>query len=57
MTTHERYGRISLALAVALLFVTVFISMLSGSLFTIGLVVTSIAAGIGASGMFLARGR
>lgn len=57
MSSYERYGRIFLALAVALLFVTVFISMLTGSLFTIGLYVTSVVAGIGASGMVLARGR
>jgi hypothetical protein len=57
MTPYERYGRILLALAVALLFVTIFVSMLTGNLFTIGLFVTSILAGLGASGMVLARGR
>ena len=57
MSPYERYGRILLALAVALLFATVFISMVSGGLFTIGLAVTGVIGVIGAGGMLLARAR
>lgn len=57
MSPYERYGRILLALAVALLFATMFISMLSGALFTIGLIVTGAIGAVGAAGMLLARAR
>jgi hypothetical protein len=55
MDPLERYGRIALALAVALLFLTVFASMVTGRLLTLGLIVTFVAAMLGAGGMIAAR--
>ena len=57
MSPYERYGRILLALAVALLFATTFISMISGALFTTGLIVTGAIGVVGAAGMLLAKVR
>ena len=55
MSPMERQGRILLAGAVLLLFVTVFISMLAADPFTLGFI---FAAGVGAVGLFFfLRGR
>jgi hypothetical protein len=57
MDPLERYGRILLALAVGLLFVTIFLSMVTGRLLTLGLVVVGVAGALGAAGMLAARYR
>ena len=55
MSPMERQGRILLAGAFALLFISVFISMIRSELFTLGLI---FAAGVGVTGLFFfARGR
>jgi hypothetical protein len=55
MSPFERQGRILLASAVGVLFISVFISMLAADPFTIGFIV---AAGMGVVGLFFfMRGR
>jgi hypothetical protein len=57
MSQYERWGRILLALAVALLFVMIFVGMLTGNLFMPLLVATIALAVVGAAGMLYARAR
>ena len=55
MSQSERQGRILLAAAIGLLFISVFVSMLANDPFTIGF---TFAAGLGVVGLFLfMRGR
>jgi hypothetical protein len=53
----ERLGRILLALAVGLLFVTIVMGMITGRLATLGLVIVALAAVLGAAGMLAAKYR
>ncbi|HEX2280140.1 MAG TPA: hypothetical protein VHG52_00110 [Thermomicrobiales bacterium] len=55
MSPYERQGRILLAAAIGLLFVSVFVSMIAADPFTIGF---TFAAGLGVAGLFFfMRGR
>lgn len=53
----ERYGRILLAFAVGLLFLTVFGSMVTGRVLLVGFIIAGVAGVLGAAGMLAARYR